>query len=121
MHRGARGPAGGRRACRALEILPAGLALPASPSEALESPAMHALIEHALATYDLVILDTPPLGASLTPCRCSPASRGCSSSAWSGTPTATRRSDCASCSPSPAPTCQASSQPDPAGASTGIP
>ncbi len=48
---------------RALEILPAGLALPTSPTEMLDSPAMHAMLEHAIATYDLVILDTPPLGA----------------------------------------------------------
>jgi len=39
----------------------AGAALPPNPGELLESHAMEALLEWAKATYDLVLIDTPPL------------------------------------------------------------
>jgi polysaccharide biosynthesis transport protein len=47
---------------RRLEVLVAG-AVPANPGELIESPAMEMLLKQARSTYDLVIIDTPPIGA----------------------------------------------------------
>jgi polysaccharide biosynthesis transport protein len=48
---------------RTLDVLLAGAVLPPNPGELLESRAMDALLERAKATYDLVVIDTPPLTA----------------------------------------------------------
>jgi polysaccharide biosynthesis transport protein len=45
------------------DVLVAGSPLPPNPAELLESHAMKALLEQARATYDLVVIDTPPLAA----------------------------------------------------------
>jgi succinoglycan biosynthesis transport protein ExoP len=52
------GPAG-----RTLDVLVAGAVLPPNPGELIESHAMEALLERAKSTYDLVVIDTPPLTA----------------------------------------------------------
>ena len=39
----------------------AGAALPLSPGELLESPAMHSLLAQLRPAYDLVVVDTPQL------------------------------------------------------------
>jgi succinoglycan biosynthesis transport protein ExoP len=44
-------------------VLVAGAALPPNPGELIESRAMETLLERAKATYDLVVIDTPPLTA----------------------------------------------------------
>ena len=44
-------------------MLVAGAALPPNPGELIESHAMEALLERAKSTYDLVVIDTPPLTA----------------------------------------------------------
>jgi Mrp family chromosome partitioning ATPase len=44
-------------------VLVAGGALPPNPGELIESHAMEALLERAKSTYDLVVIDTPPLTA----------------------------------------------------------
>ncbi|MCR4886699.1 MAG: polysaccharide biosynthesis tyrosine autokinase [Clostridiales bacterium] len=43
-----------------LEILPAGT-VPPNPTEMLDSPAMHALLPQLEQSYDMVILDAPPV------------------------------------------------------------
>lgn len=43
-----------------LDVLPAGQ-VPPNPSELLGSPEMAKLLEHATETYDMVLLDSPPL------------------------------------------------------------
>jgi len=43
-----------------LHLLPAG-ALPPNPSQLLDSPAMHGLLDEAVKIYDLVIIDCPPV------------------------------------------------------------
>jgi capsular exopolysaccharide synthesis family protein len=48
---------------RALDVLVAGAALPPNPSELIESHAMEALLAITKPTYDLVVIDTPPLTA----------------------------------------------------------
>jgi receptor protein-tyrosine kinase len=48
---------------RTLDVLVAGAALPPNPGELIESHAMEALLERAKSTYDLVVIDTPPLAA----------------------------------------------------------
>jgi capsular exopolysaccharide synthesis family protein len=48
---------------RTLDVLVAGAAVPPNPGELIESQAMEALLERAKATYDLVVIDTPPLAA----------------------------------------------------------
>jgi capsular exopolysaccharide synthesis family protein len=48
---------------RTLDVLVAGAALPPNPGELIESHAMEALLERAKSTYDLVVIDTPPLTA----------------------------------------------------------
>ena len=44
-------------------MLAAGAVLPPNPGELLESRAMDAVLEQAKSTYDLVVIDTPPLTA----------------------------------------------------------
>lgn len=48
---------------RTLDVLPAGGVLPPNPAELLESYSMDAVLERAKSTYDLVVIDTPPLTA----------------------------------------------------------
>jgi capsular exopolysaccharide synthesis family protein len=48
---------------RVLDVLLAGVVLPPNPGELIESHAMEALLEQAKPTYDLVVIDTPPLTA----------------------------------------------------------
>jgi len=52
-----------RHATRGLDVLVAGATLPPNPGELIESHAMEALLERARSTYDLVVIDTPPLAA----------------------------------------------------------
>jgi capsular exopolysaccharide synthesis family protein len=54
---------GARAKGRTLDLLVAGVALPPNPGELIESHAMEALLERARSTYDLVVIDTPPLTA----------------------------------------------------------
>jgi capsular exopolysaccharide synthesis family protein len=54
---------GGGREGRSLDVLVAGAALPPNPGELIESHAMESLLQQAKATYDLVVIDTPPLTA----------------------------------------------------------
>ena len=46
---------------RTLDVLLAGSMLPPNPGELIESRAMESLLERARSTYDLVVIDTPPL------------------------------------------------------------
>jgi capsular exopolysaccharide synthesis family protein len=46
-----------------LDILAAGTVLPPNPAELLESDAMDVVLERARSTYDLVVIDTPPLNS----------------------------------------------------------
>jgi succinoglycan biosynthesis transport protein ExoP len=48
---------------RVLDVLVAGAVLPPNPGELIESHAMKALLERAKLSYDLVVVDTPPLTA----------------------------------------------------------
>jgi capsular exopolysaccharide synthesis family protein len=48
---------------RVLDVLVAGAVLPPNPGELTDSRAMSAVLEHAKLSYDLVVIDTPPLGA----------------------------------------------------------
>jgi capsular exopolysaccharide synthesis family protein len=48
---------------RSFDVLVAGASLPPNPGELIESRAMETLLERAKATYDLVVIDTPPLTA----------------------------------------------------------
>jgi capsular exopolysaccharide synthesis family protein len=52
---------GSRR--RVLDVLVAGAVLPPNPAELIESHAMEAVLEQARSTYDLIVIDTPPLTA----------------------------------------------------------
>jgi capsular exopolysaccharide synthesis family protein len=56
-------PSGGGTSVRALDVLVAGAALPPNPGELIESHAMERLLEQAKSTYDLIVIDTPPLTA----------------------------------------------------------
>jgi capsular exopolysaccharide synthesis family protein len=56
-------PAGDGSRGRTLDLLVAGATLPPNPGELIESHAMEAVLQQATATYDLVIVDTPPLTA----------------------------------------------------------
>ena len=47
----------------ALDVLVAGAPLPPNPSELIESDAMAAALGQASSTYDLIVIDTPPLTA----------------------------------------------------------
>lgn len=44
-----------------VDVLVAGGILPPNPAQVTESHAMAALLDHARSTYDLVVVDTPPL------------------------------------------------------------
>jgi len=46
-----------------LDVLAAGAVLPPNPGELLESDAMGVVLKQAKSTYDLVVIDTPPLTA----------------------------------------------------------
>ena len=46
---------------RTLDVLVAGATLPPNPGELIESHAMEVLLEGVQATYDLIVIDTPPL------------------------------------------------------------
>ncbi len=48
---------------RSLDVLAAGVPLPPNPAKLIESHAMAAVLEEARSTYDLVVIDTPPLAA----------------------------------------------------------
>jgi capsular exopolysaccharide synthesis family protein len=48
---------------RVLDVLVAGAALPPNPGELIESNAMEALLQRTRLSYDLVVVDTPPLTA----------------------------------------------------------
>jgi succinoglycan biosynthesis transport protein ExoP len=48
---------------RKLDVLLAGAVLPPNPAALLESEAMEGVLEQAKSTYDLVVIDTPPLTA----------------------------------------------------------
>jgi capsular exopolysaccharide synthesis family protein len=48
---------------RVLHVLVAGATLPPNPAELIESHAMEAVLQQAKSTYDLVVIDTPPLTA----------------------------------------------------------
>jgi capsular exopolysaccharide synthesis family protein len=56
-------PPGEGIAGRTLNVLPAGATLPPNPAELLESGAMDTVLQQARSTYDLVVIDTPPLTA----------------------------------------------------------
>jgi succinoglycan biosynthesis transport protein ExoP len=56
-------PSGAGASVRALDVLVAGAALPPNPGELIESHAMERLLEQAKSTYDLIVIDTPPLTA----------------------------------------------------------
>ncbi len=56
-------PSAARPTARTLDVLVAGAALPPNPGELIESHAMASLLERARSTYDLVVIDTPPLTA----------------------------------------------------------
>jgi len=47
--------------CRTLDVLVAGSAPPSGPAELLESDALAALLRQARSSYDLVVVDAPPL------------------------------------------------------------
>jgi capsular exopolysaccharide synthesis family protein len=53
------GGAEGKRT--ALDVLLAGSLLPPNPAELIESDAMEAALEQMRSTYDLIVIDTPPL------------------------------------------------------------
>jgi capsular exopolysaccharide synthesis family protein len=48
---------------RSLDVLAAGVPLPPNPAKLIESHAMGGVLAEARSTYDLVVIDTPPLGA----------------------------------------------------------
>lgn len=52
-----------RRGGRTLDALVAGATLPPNPGELIESHAMESLLDQVRSTYDLVVVDTPPLTA----------------------------------------------------------
>ena len=56
-------PLGDGAKSRTLDVLVAGATLPPNPGELLESRAMETLLERAQSSYDLVVIDTPPLTA----------------------------------------------------------
>jgi succinoglycan biosynthesis transport protein ExoP len=56
-------PSGEGAKGRTLDVLVAGATLPPNPGELLESHAMESLLAQAKLTYDLVVVDTPPLTA----------------------------------------------------------
>ncbi len=57
------GPFGGRSADRTLDVLACGGTLPSNPGQLIDSPAMEAILDHLKATYDLIVIDAPPVTA----------------------------------------------------------
>lgn len=57
------GPADTTAKRRILDVLVAGSTLPPNPAELIESHAMETVLEQVKSTYDLVVVDTPPLTA----------------------------------------------------------
>ncbi len=53
----------GHAAERSLDVLAAGAVLPPNPGALIESNAMESLLARVRSTYDLVVIDTPPLTA----------------------------------------------------------
>jgi capsular exopolysaccharide synthesis family protein len=56
-------PVGDRAKGHAFHVLVAGATLPPNPGELIESNAMRVVLEQAKMTYDLIVIDTPPLTA----------------------------------------------------------
>jgi polysaccharide biosynthesis transport protein len=56
-------PPGEASGQRTLDVIAAGMVRPPNPAELLESSAMAAVLEMARSSYDLVLIDTPPLTA----------------------------------------------------------
>jgi capsular exopolysaccharide synthesis family protein len=56
-------PSGDSAKGRTFDVLVAGGALPPNPGELVESHAMETLLEQAKLSYDLIVIDTPPLTA----------------------------------------------------------
>jgi polysaccharide biosynthesis transport protein len=56
-------PLGEGSGMRTLDVLVAGASLPPNPGELIESRAMEVLLERARSSYDLIVIDTPPLTA----------------------------------------------------------
>jgi tyrosine-protein kinase len=56
-------PSDGVARQRILNVLVAGAVLPPNPGELIESHAMETLLAQAKASYDLIVIDTPPLTA----------------------------------------------------------
>jgi succinoglycan biosynthesis transport protein ExoP len=54
---------GGGSKTHSFDVLVAGATPPPNPGELIESRAMETLLEGAKATYDLIVIDTPPLTA----------------------------------------------------------
>lgn len=54
-------PTGEGSSDRTMDVLVAGAALPPNPGELTESHAMERLLEEAKASYDLIVIDSPPL------------------------------------------------------------
>jgi succinoglycan biosynthesis transport protein ExoP len=48
---------------RCFDVLVSGAVLPPNPGELIESHAMQTVLEEAKSTYDLIVIDTPPLTA----------------------------------------------------------
>jgi capsular exopolysaccharide synthesis family protein len=48
---------------RTLDVLTCGAMLPANPGQLIESHSMEALLGHLRSTYDLIVIDTPPITA----------------------------------------------------------
>jgi tyrosine-protein kinase len=57
------GPVDGS-AGRSMDVLAAGAPLPPNPATLIESQALEGVLEEARSTYDLVVIDTPPLAAT---------------------------------------------------------
>ena len=57
------GPFGNRSADLTLDVLACGGTLPVNPGQLVDSPAMEAVLDHLKATYDLIVIDAPPVTA----------------------------------------------------------
>jgi capsular exopolysaccharide synthesis family protein len=57
------GPFGEPSAGLSLDVLASGSTLPSNPGQLIESPAMEAVLDHLKSTYDLVVIDAPPVTA----------------------------------------------------------